>query len=41
MAIKAHINPLLDIYKGTAPPSPLSIKFSQMNAYVKYFDKKQ
>ena len=27
------------IYEGTALPSPLCIKVSQMNAYVKYFDK--
>ena len=26
------------IYKGTALPLPLCIKFSQINAYVKYFD---
>ena len=27
------------IPKGDALPSPLCIKFPQMNAYVKYFDK--
>ena len=32
---------LLDIYiyQGNALPSPLCIKFPQMNAYAKYFDK--
>ena len=27
------------IHKGNTVPSPLCIKFPQMNAYVKYFDK--
>ena len=27
------------IYEGTALPSPLCIKLSQMNKYIKYFDK--
>ena len=41
MVINVHINTLLDIHiqKSTALPSPLRTKFSQMNAYVKYFDK--
>ena len=41
MAIKVHINILFDIYiyEGKALPSPLCIKFPQMNAYAKFFDK--
>ena len=41
MVINVRINTLLDIHiqKSTAFPSPLCTKFSQMNAYVKYFDK--
>ena len=36
MAIKAHLNTLLDISNDVIVP--LYIKLPQMNAFVKYFD---
>ena len=41
MVTKVNISILLDIYiyEGNALPSKLCIKFLQMKAYAKYFDK--